>query len=81
MGRQDCLLLTCTLHVPVSLPACMYSVGLYLLVNFFTLPYLMLVVSSSQIRFETRVGGYLMLLCCVLSCAELVQACAQLRRA
>lgn len=69
MGRQDCLLLTCTLHVPVSLPACMYSVGLYLLVNFFTLPYLMLVVSSSQIRFETRVGGYAFVL---VLCAEAV---------
>lgn len=70
MGRQDCLLLTCTLHVPVSLPACTV-VGLYLLVNFFTLPYLMLVVSSSQIRFETRVGGYAFVLvlcaCAVLS--------------
>lgn len=47
----------------------MYSVGLYLLVNFFTLPYLMLVVSSSQIRFETRVGGYAFVL---VLCAEAV---------
>lgn len=70
------------MYLPVSLPACTV-VGLYLLVNFFTLPYLMLVVSSSQIRFETRVGGYLyaFVLCAELCCAELVQACAQLRRA
>lgn len=41
----------------------------------FTLPYLMLVVSSSQIRFETRVGGYAFVL---VLCAELCGACTSL---